>query len=167
MSDIQQIIVPVDFHQHTDDLADFAVGVANKLGAKTTFLHVVEQFAQVVAYSDVDSTSFLQADEELFGRAQKKMTEFITKIKASCQFCDGVVLRGIAADSIVEYVRDQKIDMIIMGTHGAQGIEKILLGSVAERVLKRAACPVLIFNPYKGDSGYSLNAPINAAVQPL
>jgi nucleotide-binding universal stress UspA family protein len=109
----------------------------------------------------------LQADEELFGRAQKKMTEFITKIKESCQFCDGMVLRGNAADSIVEYARDQKIDMIIMGTHGAQGIEKILLGSVAERVLKRAACPVLIFNPYKGDSGYLLNAPINATVQPV
>jgi nucleotide-binding universal stress UspA family protein len=167
MSEIQQIIVPVDFHKHTNDLAKFAVDVANKLGAKTTFIHVVEQFAQIVAYSDVDSSSFLQADEELFGRAQNKMTEFIKKTKESCPLCDGVVLRGNAADSIVAYAGDQKVDMIIMGTHGAQGIEKILLGSVAERVLKRSSCPILIFNPYKGDSGYALNAPINATVQPV
>ena len=47
-------------------------------------------------------------------------------------------------------------DLIVLGTHGSRGIEKILLGSVAERVLKRAACPVLVVNPYRGEQGYRI-----------
>ncbi|MBV5318446.1 MAG: universal stress protein, partial [Desulfobulbaceae bacterium] len=68
---------------------------------------------------------------------------------------------------IVEYAEKQATDLIIMATHGAKGIEKILLGSVAERVVKRASCPILLFNPYKGERGYTISAPINATIQPV
>jgi len=56
----------------------------------------------------------------------------------------------------VAFARDNAVDMIIMATHGAKGIEKILLGSVADRVLKRAHCPTLVFNPYRGEQGYQV-----------
>ena len=167
MQNIQQIIVPVDFHQHTDELVAFAMMIANKLAAKLTFLHVSEHIVEVASYSDVYPTSFAVIDEELFGYAQKKMAELVAKNKSICPGCDGVVLRGNVADGIVDYVKDKASDLIVMGTHGAKGIEKILLGSVAERVLKRASCPILIYNPYKGERGYQISTPINEALQPV
>ena len=78
-----------------------------------------------------------------------------------------MVLRGDTVDAIIEYVEEKKIDLIIMGTHGAKGIEKILLGSVAERVLKRVSCPTLIFNPYKGERGYQISSSIKESVLPV
>ena len=56
---------------------------------------------------------------------------------------------GDPVDEIVQIAGAKKSDLIIIGTHGTKGLEKILLGSVAERVLKRADCPVLIMNPFK------------------
>lgn len=167
MQNIQQIIVPVDFHQHTDELVDFALNIAAKLEAKLTFLHVVEHVAAIAGYADVYPASFSAIDEEIFGYAQKKMTVLVGKSKAVCPGCDGVVLRGDVADHIVDYVREKESGLIVMGTHGAKGIEKIMLGSVAERVLKRASCPILVFNPYKGERGYQINTPVNETLQPI
>ena len=58
-------------------------------------------------------------------------------------------MKGDTVYEIVAYAKNQKADLIVIGTHGTRGLEKILLGSVAERVLKRAHCPTLIINPYK------------------
>jgi nucleotide-binding universal stress UspA family protein len=167
MQNIRQIIVPVDFQRHTDDIAEFAITIAKSLDAKPTFVHVVEHFAEAAGYADVYPTSFIEIDDALYGYAQKKMAAMLEQYKTACPGCAGVVLRGDAAGSIVAYVKEQQADLVIIGTHGSQGIEKILLGSVAERVLKRASCPILIFNPYKGDRGYQIDAPILETVQPL
>lgn len=167
MQNIEQIFVPVDFHQHTAELADFAIGIANKFGAKLTFLHVVGHVSEAGLYLDEYRTTFATLDEELFGQAKKKMDELVAKSQASCPGCSGLVLRGEAADGIVDYVNDKANGLIVMGTHGAKGIEKIMLGSVAERVLKRASCPILVFNPYKGERGYQITAPLSETLQPI
>lgn len=167
MQNIKQIIVPVDFHQHTEDLAEFAIGIANKLDAKPTFIHVATNIVEMATYTDVYPTSFEAVDKELLGFAQTKMNALVEKSKGACPGCAGQVLRGEAADAIVDYVNGIEDALLIMGTHGAKGIEKIMLGSVAERVLKRASCPILVFNPYKGERGYQITAPLSEAVQPV
>jgi len=166
MQDIQQIIVPVDFHQHTDDLAEFAMGIAGKLGAKLTFVHVIEEVVHY-AYSEYNPITFSDIEKELRGLADKKMAALLEKIKAACPDCAGEILAGNVADSIVGYAADKDAGLIIMGTHGAQGIEKVFLGSVAERVIKRAHCPTLVFNPYKGERGYKIDAPVSEKVLPI
>ena len=150
MKDIRQVIVPVDFEQHTDKLVKFAICMANKLDAKVTFVHVVKEGEY---YSDYDSSSFEEFEARIQNNAEKKMAAIIGKNKISCPGCTGVLLSGDPVDCIVEYAKDQEIDLIIMATHGSKGIEKILLGSVADRVLQRAHCPTLVFNPYKGERG--------------
>ncbi|MBM9537668.1 universal stress protein [Desulfobulbus alkaliphilus] len=166
MQDIQQIVVPVDFHQHTDDLADFAVGIAGKLGAKITFVHVIEEVVHY-AYSEYNPITFSDIEKELREIADKKMTAFLDRIKATCPDCSSEVLAGNIADSIVGYASDKNAGMIVMATHGAQGIEKVFLGSVAERVIKRAHCPTLVFNPYKGERGYKIDAPVLEKILPM
>lgn len=167
MQNIKQIIVPVDFHQHTEELAEFAIGIANKLDAKPTFIHVATNIVEMAAYTDVYPTSFEAVDKEILGLAQKKMNALVEKSRGTCPGCAGQVLRGVAADAIVAYVNGLEDALLILGTHGAKGIEKIMLGSVAERVLKRASCPILVFNPYKGERGYHITAPLSETVQPV
>ena len=148
MRDIRNIAVPVDFNQHTNMLVEFAVGIANKLEAKITFLHVG---GKIEYHSEFRPELAVRIDAEIQSFAEKKMTALLEKTKVNCPTCTGLVLAGDVTDSVVEYVREHDIDLIIIGTHGARGIGKILLGSVAERVLKRAPCPTLVFNPYKGE----------------
>lgn len=144
MLEIRQIIVPVDFHQYTEELAEFAIDMATKLAAKITFFHVVEN---VVYYSDFIPTYLVLNDEETLTHAKMKMNALIENSKKTWLKCAGQVSVGDVVDTILEYTQNEGIDLIIMGTHGTRGIEKILLGSVAERVLKRATCPTLVFRP--------------------
>ena len=107
--------------------------------------------------------AFLEIDADLLKSARQRMQELVERYRADLAECAGEVLEGDPADRIVAFAADQQADLIVMGTHGARGIEKILLGSVAERVLKRAACPVLIVNPYRGEQGYRITpSPIQA-----
>ena len=164
MKEIRQVVVPVDFHQHTLDLAEFATNIANKLGGKVTFVHVIEL---IEYYQEIATASASDISADLKAKAESKMNELVTKCKPSTPDCSGIVLLGDIADTIVEFAQSQEADLIVIGTHGARGVEKILLGSVAERVLKRAHCPTLVFNPYKGERGYTITASINEAVQPV
>jgi nucleotide-binding universal stress UspA family protein len=63
--------------------------------------------------------------------------------------CSGQVKSGDVVDTVVDFARAEGADLIIIGTHGAKGLEKILLGSVAERVVKRAGCAALLYKPQK------------------
>jgi nucleotide-binding universal stress UspA family protein len=167
MQIIEHIFVPVDFHQHTDELANFAMAIGGKLGAKLTFLHVVAQVTGMVGFAEEFATTFTTLNRDLLRHAQAKMNALVAKGKADCPDCAGVVLSGEVADSLVDYVKDKPNSLIVMATHGAKGIEKIMLGSVAERVLKRASCPVLLFNPYRGERGYQVTASLNETLQPV
>jgi nucleotide-binding universal stress UspA family protein len=146
MQEIREIIVPVDFHQHTDELAEFAISIANKLGAHITFFHVVED---VVFYSDFIPTYLALNTEEIFTHAKQEMNALIERNKKNCVKCTGQVSKGDIVDTILDYVQVQGMDLIVIGTHGARGIEKILLGSVAERVIKQSVCSALIFKAVK------------------
>jgi nucleotide-binding universal stress UspA family protein len=63
--------------------------------------------------------------------------------------CVTQVLTGDAAQGIIDYAQTEKIDLIIMGTHGRKGLDRTLFGSVAGNVVKNASVPVMVINPYK------------------
>lgn len=146
MKDVKHIIVPVDFQQHTAELADYALGMAAKLSASVLFLHIIEQ---AVFTADFIPVQYSLHEEELFSYAKKKMATLVATSKKTYAPCDGQVAKGDIVDSILKYTEEEGIDLIIMATHGARGIEKILLGSVAERVIKRATQPILVFKTLK------------------
>jgi nucleotide-binding universal stress UspA family protein len=144
MDKIKKILVPVDFQRHTEDLAEYAVNIASSLAASATFFHVVES---VKFYADFVPVNFTRSEEETFSHAKKKMSALIEKSTTKWSQCSGEMGRGDAVDTVLAHARDEHFDLIIMATHGARGIEKILLGSVTERVIKRSKCPVLVFKP--------------------
>ena len=147
MKDIHCIVVPVDFSEITDILVDYAANMAGKFSAVIHFVHVVHFYAG----DGMSGLSYVQDFEErtLSHAKKERMSAIIKDNRDRCAGCTGDVLTGEPVDKITEFAKEQGADLLIISTHGAKGLEKILLGSVAERVLKRVHCPVLFINPHK------------------
>ncbi len=140
------IVVPVDFSLTTDKLVEYSIFMAKKLSAVIHFVHVVYFYTN----DAMSGFSYLQeCEDKLLSNAEKRMSDILEDNREMCPGCTGHVLIGDPVEKIVEFAKMKNSDLLIISTHGAKGLEKILLGSVAERVLKRAHCPVLFMNPYK------------------
>lgn len=146
MKEIHTIIVPIDFLEHTDQIVEFALYISKQLNSELRFAHIVDPPHN---YGGYEYPSLGALTDEIMKHAEKQMKELIIKNKNNCLGCDGKVLKGNIVDSIIKYAKDEKADLIIIGTHGRKGLDKMWLGSVAERVIKRAPCPTLTWNPYK------------------
>lgn len=146
MRPVKRVVVPVDFAYHTDKLVDYAAYLAGEFSALTYFIHVVEFYPG----NSMTPLSYVQDyEEKLLADVRVRMDKLLEDNRERCKGCTGKVIVGDPVDSIIEYAESKDADLIIMGTHGVKGLEKILLGSVAERVLKAAHCPVLIMNPFR------------------
>ena len=148
MEGIRRIVVPVDFNRHTDTLAEFAIYMANKLNARVTFIHVMKNQPD---FLDYEPSTMEQLDRNFRAHAEGKMTALMESVKNKCLECDGEVLTGDASEAIIAYAGKVQADLIAIATHGNQGMEKVLLGSVADRVIKVAPCPALVFHPFCND----------------
>jgi nucleotide-binding universal stress UspA family protein len=147
MVEIKKIVTPVDFGKNTDKLVEYALYVADKLSAQISFFHVVEPYS--TGDMMLGSPSFGELEQKRKADAEQRMANLVQDKENEDRRCFGKVCSGDVVDEIVAFAREEKADLIIIGTHGAKGLEKILLGSVAERVLKNAHCPSLVMNPYK------------------
>jgi nucleotide-binding universal stress UspA family protein len=87
-------------------------------------------------------------EKDLFEGAQKRMNEFVEQNFSGMEV-EPLVVSGEIAEKICEVAKDRGADLIIMGTHGRRGLERALFGSVAEKVVKTALCPVLTVNPFQ------------------
>lgn len=146
MQEITRIVVPLDLGEHTQKLVDFALYIAEKLGAHISFIHVVEFYAP--AYL-MESPSLDEFNQEQVERTTEMMASLIQDNKEKYPNINGTVYQGEAVESIVKYAEKEEAGLLIIGTHGSKGLESVLLGSVARRVMKRVHCPSLLMNPYK------------------
>jgi nucleotide-binding universal stress UspA family protein len=162
MPEIRTVLVPIDLHQHSEALADFALQTAQKLGAEqVTFLHVIQHVPDFIDYK-IDTLSQLEATFRT--HAESRMTDFLASIRERSDRVDGIVIRGDTVEAILAFAEEQRVDLIIIATHGTKGIEKVLLGSVADRVIKNASCPTLVFNPFAKERGYEVCHPLSSCV---
>lgn len=148
MKETNSIVVPVDFSEITTKLVDYAVDMASRLSGMIHFVHAVHFYAgdAMLGFPYVN-----EYEDKFTKDAEVRMENLLTDNKERCLGCSGEVVIGDPVEKIVEFARTKEADLMIISTHGAKGLEKILLGSVAERVLKRAHCPVLFLNPYKNN----------------
>jgi nucleotide-binding universal stress UspA family protein len=141
MLDIRKILVPTDFSGHAETAADFAVGLAQKFASEVYFLHVYDiptyvlPDGAIVPAPDVVANVISDAEQQIERLVQKYKD---TGVKAVAELRQGVPL-----SNIVKMARELAVDLIVMGTHGRTGIEHFLIGSVAEKVVRKAPCPVL------------------------
>lgn len=146
--EVKKVLVPIDFSQNANLIVQEGVDIAGKFEAEVHILFVAQVFQD---YSEffVPHMPVIQFEEDILSRAKEKMEEFIKENFDSCSSCKTEVLSGDVAETILIYAEEEKIDLIVMGTHGYKGLEKVLFGSVAEKVVKAAPCPVLTINPYR------------------
>ena len=136
------IVVPTDFSDHSLRALPYAVSLAERYHAKLKVVHVNEPSLQVsdVAWVGVDDrTSIADRSENSRRTLEKIVLDHVPRDVP----VDAEILTGDPVDSVVDFVRDCGADLIVMATHGRGGISHVLMGSVAEHIVRKAPCPVL------------------------
>lgn len=147
MAAINKVVVPVDFSSNMNKVVDYAVSIADKLGSKVLFFHVINNFQGYDMM--LVHPSFIGMNKDLEQQAEERMAALVQDHESRGKGVTGNVVVGDAGEEIIKYAELEQADMIIIGTHGTKGLERVLMGSTADQVVKKAPCPVLIFNPFK------------------
>jgi universal stress protein A len=139
----KRILVPMDFSPPSDAALEYARSVAARYGSSLHLLHVAEDPYRAFYSAEVFVPEIEGLREEILSDTDKRLKDRmrpsdVTELHATAQS-----IIGTPAGSIVEYAARHDIDLIVMGTHGRGGMAHLLMGSVAERVVRTAPCPVL------------------------
>ena len=141
---ITRILVPTDFSVAADAALDFAKTIAATFGASLHLVHVFEDPFVPGAFG-VDTYAPIPPATRaaLFDDAKARLGHRLPPADQARFHGTTEIVTGISAPAIVEYARENSIDLIVMGTHGRTGMAHLFIGSVAERVVRTAECPVL------------------------
>jgi len=145
MADIKKIICAVDFSDYSPKVAEYASMVGGCVNAQIVVLYVAPSLSQYVGFH-VPPSSIESFVGEIVTGAEDTMNEFV-KDNFKDLNVQGKVVTGYPAEEILSIAEAEKADMIVMGTHGRKGIDRILFGSVAEKVVKSSSVPVLTVRP--------------------
>jgi len=148
MKEIRKILFPVDLSEVSPKIAPWVLNFAKKFDAEIHLLFVarnLEYFSSVY----VPAVSISNLEAEIIKGAETKIEEFSESYFKGYRACKTRVVVGDAAEEILKYAETEKINLIIIGTHGRKGLEHVFFGSVAENVVKKSPVPVLTINPYK------------------
>jgi nucleotide-binding universal stress UspA family protein len=150
MKAFSRILFPVDLTENSEKLVPYVITMAQKFDAAVHVIFVVRIF-QYFTDIYVAPPSISVFEKELTEGARKKMEEFTQSYFPGSVQTQSEILLGDPSDAILNYIEQHQMDMVIMGTHGRKGLDRVLFGSVAERVVKKSGVPVLVINPYKAD----------------
>jgi nucleotide-binding universal stress UspA family protein len=140
---IKKILCPIDFSDSADHAMRYAAALAQNFGAELTLLHVVAPIVAVLP-GETALPDTLQADiDELAEACQQRLCEIVGTLAADGLNVQQKVINGVPFVEIIRFARDAETDLIVMGSHGRTGLGHLLIGSVAERVVRKATCPVL------------------------
>jgi universal stress protein A len=142
---IKRILVPHDFSETSEAAVRHAVALARNFGAQLYVLHVGEK-----AQSDFETEFPLGLDGAVCDATRERLHRILTPAEQAELMPQFALRPGAPAHQIVQFAQDEDIDMIVMGTHGRGVIGHVVLGSVAERVVRTAPCPVLTVRALRG-----------------
>lgn len=138
----QRFLVPIDFSEYADQALKYALDLAQKLGAHVTLLHVI----QTLPFAGAEMGVTLPYDylQDLEAELTSRMQSYLERVTAAGLQGESVVIHGVPFQSILDTAKEKNSDLIVMGTHGRTGLTHLFLGSVAEKVVRLAPCPVLV-----------------------
>ncbi len=146
MINIQRILLPTDFSDYADVARSYACRFADEFQAELHLLHVLE--VQISSTPELGMglalPSHIHESQEL---AEQQLTTVLDKEWAEGKKVFFATAHGPAFLGIIQYAKEHDIDLIIMGTHGFTGLAHMLIGSVAEKVVRKSPCPVLTVRP--------------------
>lgn len=136
---IQKILVGSDFSSYSERALDYALNFAEKFGAEILLIHVIESFN----YSVTDSMTVVGHEKALSVTAAALLENQMKRLNNLAINLESHLTHGSPYQEIIKKAEEDEVDLIVLGTHGRSGMEHLLLGSVAERVVRTASCPVL------------------------
>lgn len=152
---IKNILVPVDFSDYSKNALKYAVDYAKVFGAKLYLIYVIEPVVYPADFS-MGQVALPSVDTELNNRAGEELENLAKKEVAGALEYQTIIKMGKPFVEIIDTAGELDIDLIIIATHGHTGVEHMLFGSTAEKVVRKAPCPVLsLRDPIKG---YRYNA---------
>ena len=148
---IERILCPVDFSEFSVAAYVHASSIAQEYGAKLFVQHVVEVWRHPSATFSVAVDAYDQFVRVLVAKGEEELQAFVKNQAQNEILPQFVVEQGLAPDCILSFAEKQEMDLIVMGTHGRRGFDRLMLGSVTERVLRTAHCAVLaVHGPPRG-----------------
>lgn len=144
MLEVKVILCPIDFSEFSVRAYRYALSLAEHYRAKVVALHVLELWRYPSAGFAASAALYDEFCQAVHESAKEKLQEFVKNHTDNEVQPELLVQQGTAPDSILSFSRTQKADVIVMGTHGQRGYDRLMLGSVTDRVMRRATCPVLV-----------------------
>ncbi len=138
----QHILVPIDFSADADQALAYAMELAQTLQARLTLLHVIHLTPMTMG--DMFSSSLEAYLNTMEIEAHKHMQALLARVHHEGLEGETSIVQGVPFQSIVDRAANEDVDLIVMGTHGRTGLTHALMGSVAEKVMRLARCPVLV-----------------------
>jgi len=137
-----KILTAIDFSENSELAFDYAVTMATQFNSELTIMHVINEPIDLRGFY-VPHISFEQLEREIEEGAAKMMETFCSTKLGSFTNYKSVLVSGIPYEEITRKAEEIGASLIILGTHGRTGLDHILFGSTAERVVRSAACPVM------------------------
>jgi len=137
-----RFLVPLDFSEYANQALDYAIHLASKLEARLTLLHVIQ--ALPLGGVDMGVTLPFTLLQDLEAKITSSMQAYLERVTAAGLEGEIIIVKGVPFQEILETAKTQQVDLIVMGTQGRTGYQHLLLGSVAEKVVRLAPCPVLV-----------------------
>ncbi len=142
LKEIASILVPLDFSRHSQTALCHAKELAAVYDARLDLLHVVEDWLWLYPAFYTDVMNSVGIDPDLEGKAAEELKQFYHETEGPDTDVDIHIWKGHAAREIIRFATEHGSDLVVMSTHGLGGLEHVLLGSVAEKVVRRSPAPV-------------------------
>ena len=146
MKKIEKILFPIDFAENFETLLPWVATFVTGFDATLYVLFVAQDLADFASFH-VPHGNLQQFQEEALNAAKKKMSATAKEEFKAFKQVEARVAQGSPADKIIETAKKEGVDLIIMGTHGRKGFERAIFGSVCDKVVRGASCPVLTISP--------------------
>ena len=139
-----KILHATDYSKASAPALDEAVALAKQNGAELLILHIIDPVPPYVAGEDIGGADlYMKLEESTKQEAEASMKKLMEKLRKLKVNAKSVLLRGTAHEQIVRTAKNRRANLIVIGTHGRTGLSKLLMGSVANKVVSTAHCPVL------------------------
>jgi len=142
MKRFEKILLPVDFSDYSEVACEYAITLARTFNSSLQVLHVINEPVDLRGFY-VPHISFEQLEKEIETGAARMLEAFCQNNLKNFEAFDTMVVTGVPYEEIIRAATEKESSLIVIGTHGRTGLDHLIFGSTAERVVRSAPCPVM------------------------
>jgi nucleotide-binding universal stress UspA family protein len=147
MLQIKKVLFPCDLTKNSSKILPYVLSIAEKYNGEIFLFHVIDD--NLYKWGTPPYYSYTLDEQKLLNGAAKAMVKMCEGKLQSCPNFNRKITFGHPPTEILRIIKSESIDLVIMGTHGRKGLDHVIFGSVAEKVVRKSLVPVLIINPFK------------------